>query len=119
MYRMRCQEFGRLFAIFRFNCYLYSEPLIEYHLKMGVLDNLGPGHIHMKWDDASLTVNYFLYVMERINKYGLQYGPINQRKFPDYENSIKEEEDKLTEYFLYEMRKEPGPEKTYPDMPII
>jgi hypothetical protein len=118
MFKMRLYEFGRLHAIFKQNGYIYAAPLYEHHLKMGYLDRVNL-HVQLKWDDASLTVNYFHYVIERIKKYGLVYGTLSQKKFPDYENNLKEEEDKLTEYFLYEMRKEPVPDKNYPEMPVL
>jgi hypothetical protein len=118
MYKMRLYEFSRLYICFKQNSFIYVGPLYEHHLKMGNLDRIN-SHVHLKWDDAALTVNYFLYVLERIKKYGLINGTLSQKKYPDYKNNLQEEEDKLTEYFLYEMRKEPAPEKTYPDMPVI
>ena len=118
MYKMRQMEFGRMYVLFRHNSEVYLQPLFDYHLKMGILDK-PTQHVHFKWDDASLTVNYFLYVLQRVKKYGLGYGPLGQDKFPDYKETLRSEEDKLTEYFLYEMRKEPAPEKEYPPMPVL
>ena len=45
--------------------------------------------------------------MVLFNNIGLQYGLLNHRKFPNYKESLKKMEDELTEYFLYEMKKEP------------
>ncbi len=114
---MRTDEMARMYVLFRRNCYYYMQPLYEYQIKMGNLDKFSQ-HRYLKWDDASISVNYLEYVMQRIRKYGLNYGPIDQRKFPNYKETIKNEEDRLTEYFLYEMRKEPQQEKPIPEMPL-
>ncbi len=116
--RMRTAEFGRMYVLFRTNANMYLQPLYDYHLKMGIVDKPAL-HKFLKWDDASITVNYLLYVLERIKKYGLCYGPIGQSKFPDYKETLRKTEDELTDYFLYEMRKEPSAEKEYPPMPTL
>ncbi len=118
MMRMRTNEFGRMYVLFRRNADQYLQPLYDFHIKMGIVDK-PTIHKYLKWDDASISVNYLLYVLERIKKYGLNYGPLGQTKFPDYKDTIKSKEDELTEYFLYEMRKEPAPEKQYPSMPVL
>lgn len=93
------------------------QPLYENNIKYGSLDQFTQ-HKYLKWDDASITVGYLEYVLNRIKKYGLNHGPLDQRKFPNYKESLKAEEDRLAEYFLYEMRKEPQKEQNIPEMPF-
>jgi hypothetical protein len=115
---MRTAEMGRMYVLFKGNSEMYLQPLYDFHIKMGIVDK-PTMHKFLKWDDASLSVNYLLYVLERVKKYGLNYGPLGQNKFPDYKETLKKTEDQLAEYFLYEMRKEPAPEKQYPPMPVL
>ncbi len=117
MYRMRQHEIARMYVIFRRNSYFYMQPLWDHHIKMGNLDKHSQ-HKYMKWDDASLSVGYLDYVINRIKKFGLQYGPLDQDKFVNYKETIRNEEEKLTEYFLYEMRKKPVEQKEIPEMPL-
>jgi hypothetical protein len=115
MAMMRSHEMARMSILFRRNAYFYMQPLYDFHIKYGNLDK-STDHKYLKWDDACLTINYFHYVIDRVKKYGLNYGPLAQGKFPNYKDVLKSEEDRLTEYFLYEMRKEPQPEKDIPEM---
>ena len=118
MMKKRTEEFSRMYILFKGNSTMYLQPLYDFHLKMGIVDKPSI-HKYLKWDDASLTVNYLIYVLERIKKYGLNYGPLGKDKFPDYKNSLKKTEDELTEYFLYEMRKEAAPEKELSNLPTL
>ena len=106
-----------MFILHRHNAGVYMRPLYDHHIKMGNLDTAAQNK-YLKWDDASLSVAYLQYVLDRVRKYGLNYGPLGQTKFPDYKQKLKNVEEELTQYFLYEMRKEPAPERKYPDMPI-
>jgi hypothetical protein len=117
MYKMRQNELARMYVLFRRNAYFYLQPLWDYHLKCGDLDRVSM-HKYLKWDDASASIAYLNYVLRRVKKYGLHFGPLNQLKFPNYKEDLQEVEDKLTEYFLYEMRKEPVKEKELPEMPL-
>ncbi len=108
---------GRMYVLFRHQAAIYIQPLLEYHVKMGLLDQFTQ-HKYLKWDDASIGVSYLEYVLNRTRKYGLNYGPLGQGKFPNYKETLRTKEEELTEYFLYEMRKEPGLEKEFPTMPI-
>jgi hypothetical protein len=73
---------------------------------------------YLKWDDASISVGYLQYVLNRIGKYGLQWGSLNYKKFDNYKQKLKEEEDKLVDYFLYEMRKPPVEGEKLEPMPL-
>jgi len=46
------------------------------------------------------------------------YGPTANKKEPDYKIKLKQVEDGLVDYFLYEMRKAPVEEKERQIMPI-
>ena len=109
-------EITRCAHIFRFNYLNYVYPLIEHKLKYGELDNLKPTRM-LKWDDAHKTIEYYKYVKERVQKYGLHFGTTVFLKHANYRQKIQEEEDKLTEYFLYEMRKNPVEPIDLPNMP--
>ena len=49
---------------------------------------------------------------------GLVYGGIDKYKKPNYKQILKQKEDELVDYFLYEMRKEPSEKAELPVMPI-
>ncbi len=117
LYSLRIEEMGRMYVIFRQNAYMYLPPLYEFHIKMGDTDRRRGATLY-KWDDASISIGYFDYVLRRIQKYGLHRGPLSSAKFPSYKEMIQEEEDKLVDYFLYEMRKPPLEEKELPRMPL-
>jgi hypothetical protein len=117
MYRMRIKEMSRMHLLFRHNSDIYMKPLLEHHVKMGGVDAYSHNR-YLKWDDASITVAYLDYVLRRLSKYKLNYGPLTQRKYPDYTDDLKKQEDALVEYFLYEMRKEPVEQKEIPLMPF-
>ena len=115
MYKARQDEIGRCLVLFKNNgAYTsYIQPLVEHHIKLGELDRL-IAHKYYNWDDASITTGYYDYVLRRLGKYGkfiiilgLQYGLLNHKKFPNYKEELNKLEDELTDYFLYEMRKEP------------
>ena len=55
------------------------------------------------WDDSSKIVNMMNVHLQYVKKYGLDLGVTNRASFTQGE--IKQMEDELTEYFLYEMRK--------------
>ena len=46
------------------------------------------------------------------------YGSLIIRKGPNYKETIRQKEDELVDYFLYEMRKAPAEQPKLPDMPI-
>jgi hypothetical protein len=117
MYRMRIREISRMHLLFRRNSDIYMQPLYEHHMKLGGVDAYTHNK-YFKWDDASLTVAYLDYVLRRLNKYKLLLGPLTQKKYPDYKEDLKNQEDALVEYFLYEMRKEPVEQKEIPLMPF-
>lgn len=117
MFKQRQSEIGRLHLLFPSSYLTYISPLYEHYIKYGELDRHTKPK-YLKWDDASLTYSYLDYVLRRIGKYGLHWGSLNFRKFDDYEKILKEEEDKLTEYFLYEMRKPPLEKEVVSDMPL-
>jgi hypothetical protein len=118
MYKARISEIGRCYLLFKNNNnYMnYVTPLLEHHTKLGELDRLSL-HRYFNWDDASITTSYYDYVLRRISKYGLQHGLLNYKKFPNYRENLKKLEDELTDYFLYEMKKEPLA-RQYTPMPI-
>ncbi len=107
MYTQRKQEIARCYVLFRERSRYYSMPLIEHHIKMGEVDKPN-GYKYLTWRDASLSVAYLEYVLARLSRYGLHYGALNNRKFPDYKEKIRSDEDELVDYFLYEMRKAPS-----------
>jgi hypothetical protein len=117
MYRMRIKEISRNYVLFRRNSDIYMQPLYEHHMKLGGVDAYTHNK-YFKWDDASITVAYLDYVLRRLNKYKLLLGPLTQRKYPDYKEDLKNQEDELVEYFLYEMRKEPAEHKEIEPMPF-
>ena len=55
------------------------------------------------WDDSSRIVNFMTLHLMQAEKYGLDLPIQNQHLWSKEE--IKNREDELTEYFLYEMRK--------------
>lgn len=100
-----------MYYLFKANAFKsYVRPLFENYISEGLLDKRND-KINYRWDDASRIVGYLDYVQRRINKYGLQYGYLNFNKFYDYKNTIQEEEDRLVDYLVYEMRKEPAERK--------
>jgi hypothetical protein len=117
MYKERQSEIGRLYVLFRYNYLTYAQPLYEHHLKHGVLDKYH-ANTHFKWDDAAASIGYFDYVLRRLGKYSLTRGALQPRKFPNYREELQKEEDKLVEYFLYEMRKAPVEQKEAQLMPV-
>jgi len=117
MHGLRMEEIARCNHIFP-NMYMsYALPLYEHHIKLGNLDSFALGRVYY-WDDATKMGNYFDYVMRRINKYGLHWGLLNKNKFQGYKEKIAQEEDDLTKYFLYEMRKAPVEQNELNKMPI-
>jgi len=117
MYRMRIKEISRMHLLFRRNSDVYMQPLYDHHIKMGGVDAYSQNK-YLKWDDASITIAYFEYVLKRLNKYKLLLGPLTQKKYPEYKDDLKKQEDDLVDYFLYEMRKEPFAQKEIPPMPF-
>ena len=83
----------------------YNAPLLENLYSSRVDKNTI--FKNFKWDDAIKMTNYIDYVTRKISKYGLHYGFMNPYKFENYKEKIRNDEDELAEYFLYEMRKEP------------
>ena len=55
------------------------------------------------WDDASRIANFMTVHFERCKKYGLDMPINNNVKYT--KEDLKQREDQLVEYFLYEMRK--------------
>lgn len=117
MYKQRQAEIGRVALLFPQNYSVYITPLYEHHIKCGELDRHTKPK-YLKWDDASITIGYLNYVLNRIGKYGLHWGSLNYKKFDNYKQKLKEEEDKLVEYFLYEMRKPPVEADKIEPMPM-
>ena len=118
MYLMRLGEIARSFNLFQASYFSYCLPLHEHHLKLGHTDYNNLYKIYY-WDDATKIVNYLDYVTKRINKYGLHWGVIDNQKFDGYKEQIKKDEDELTNYFLFEMRKPPTEkEREYSKMHI-
>ncbi len=117
MYKQRLSELARLRNLFGRDSYLsYSKPLYESLIKEGLLDKFNP-YVDYTWDDSSRIAGYVDYVTRKVSKYCLHYGMINQLKFHDYKNQIQQDEDKLVDYLVYEMRKAPV-EKQYPAFKI-
>jgi len=106
MYTQRKQELARCYVLFRERARYYNLPLLEHHIKMGEVDK--PNALkYLNWRDASVSVAYLQFVLERLSRYGLHWGALRNRKFPDYKQKIRSDEDELVDYFLYEMRKAP------------
>jgi hypothetical protein len=103
---------GRLKALFPNNYHSYIKPLHEDYTTQ-MVDKWNP-YKTFYWDDAIKVANYLDYVTRKISKYGLHLSFIRPNKFENYKQAIQDEEDRLTEYFLYEMRKEPMERKSNP-----
>ena len=116
MYNQRKSELARSIVLFRERARYYNLPLLEHHIKMGDVDKPNSNK-YLNWRDASVSVAYLEYVLSRLGRYGLQWGALNNQKFPDYKQKIKSDEDELVDYFLYEMRKAPIKQKEIPAMP--
>lgn len=116
MYNQRKHELSRCYVLFRDKARYYNSPLLEHHIKMGDVDKPNP-YKYLNWRDASLSVAYLEYVLTRLSRYGLHWGALRNKKFPDYKQKIRSEEDELTDYFLYEMRKPPVKRDEIPAMP--
>jgi hypothetical protein len=116
MYNQRKHELARCFVLFRDRSKYYNLPLIEHHIKMGEVDK--PNAIkYLTWKDASISVAYLEYVLNRLSRYGLHWGALKYKKFPDYKQTIRSQEDELVDYFLYEMRKAPMKKEEIHAMP--
>lgn len=103
-------EMSRLYSIFGKSAFLaYIMPLYEQYGDQYV-DKYNQ-YSNFYWDDASRAAAYIDYVTRKITKYGLQYGMISQKKFYNYKQTIQDDEDRLVDYFLYEMRKAPSEKK--------
>ncbi len=114
---LRRRELSRLYVLFRRNASMYALPLLENEIKMGNLDHYA-AHKYLRWDDACITINYLDYVLRRADKYKLTLGPLTQKKYPNHKEDLKQKEDELVDYFLYEMRKEPVEQQEIPAMPL-
>ena len=115
MYTQRKQELARCSILFKDRARYYNLPLLEHHIKMGEVDK--PNAVkYLNWRDASVSVAYLEYVLARLSRYGLHWGALRNRKFPDYKEKIRSDEDELVDYFLYEMRKAPVKRAEIPAM---
>lgn len=115
LYRQRRFELTRLYRLFHNMSSSYELPL-QKEFANGLVDKYSI-YKNYQWDDASKIASYFDYVTRKITKYGLHMSFIQPNKFENYKQKIKEEEDALTEYFLYEMRKKPV-EQNYEPMKL-
>ena len=116
MYNQRKFELARCYVLYRERSKFYNLPLLEHHIKMGETDRPNANK-YLNWKDASLSVAYFEYVLNRLSRYGLHWGALKNNKFPDYKEKIRSDEDELVDYFLYEMRKPPVKKEEIPSMP--
>jgi len=71
MWRQRTFEIARCYMTFRSQYMLYVKPLWDHHIEMGDLDRATPTK-QLYWDDASKTVGYVEYVVQRVSKYGME-----------------------------------------------
>lgn len=116
MYNQRKHELSRSYILFRERAKYFNLPLLEHHIKMGETDKPN-SYKYLNWRDASLSVAYLEYVLNRLSRYGLHWGALKNKKFPDYKQKIRADEDELVDYFLYEMRKPPVKRAEIPSMP--
>jgi hypothetical protein len=116
MYELRKNEIAKMKHLFRNSFYSYALPLYEYHYKLGRIDRVHTLKFY-HWDDASKIGAYYDYVQRRIRKYGLHWG-LTPKKFDNYKEQMKKEEDELVDYFIYEMRKPPSDDKEIISMKI-
>jgi hypothetical protein len=117
MYELRKNEITKMNHLFRNSFFSYALPLYEHHFKLGSIDRVHTLKFY-HWDDASKIGAYYDYVLRRIRKYGLHWGSLTNKKFDNYKEQMKKEEDELVDYFLYEMRKPPSEEKELNSMKI-
>jgi hypothetical protein len=82
--------------------YNYFYPLLDDFTQAQAIDR--PRLLRTwTWDDSSRIVNFMNVHLLRCQKYGLDI-PI-QRSFGLTKSELKQKEDELVEYFLYELRK--------------
>ena len=82
--------------------YLYFYPLLDDFMTGQAIDKPKMGRL-WTWDDASKIVNFMTLHQAKSRKYGLDLPITNNYLITKEE--LKQREDALTDYFLYEMRK--------------
>ena len=82
--------------------YNYFYPLLDDYMASAAMDK--PKSLRLwTWDDASKIVNFMTVHQATCEKYGLNMPHFAPRSITKEE--IKQKENELYEYFLYEMRK--------------
>ena len=82
--------------------YQYFYPLLDDYMQQSAMDR--PRSLRTwTWQDSSKIVNFFNLHMLRSKKYALDI-PITTNSFVTKEE-LKQKENELVEYFLYELRK--------------
>ena len=80
----------------------YFYPLMDDYMTAMATDK--PKMLRMwSWDDSTKIVNFMTLHLKQAQKYGLDITIQNTTLYTKAE--LKQKEDELTEYFLYEMRK--------------
>ena len=97
-------EMKRLHRIMPNNGFLYFYPLLDDYNSQKSIESVR-AHRLWTWQDSSKIVAFVDMHLMRSRKYGLDIGPlINSGLTKD---ELKAEEDRLTEFFVNEMRKKP------------
>ena len=95
-------EMRRLWRSMGTCSYNYFYPLLDDYMASAAMDK--PKSLRLwTWDDASKIVNFMTVHQATCEKYGLNMPHFAPRSITKEE--IKQKENELYEYFLYEMRK--------------
>ena len=78
------------------------QPLLDDYMSAAAMDRPKMQRL-WSWEDSTRMANFITLHMMKAQKYGLDFPHFNNRLFTKEE--LKQKEDELTEYFLYEMRK--------------
>ena len=82
--------------------YQYFYPLMDDFMRAQAMDK-PKMHRMWTWEDSTKIVNFMTLHFKQAEKYGLDVPIQNAALFSREE--MKDREDQLTDYFLYEMRK--------------
>lgn len=98
-------EMRRLWRTMGSMSYQYFYPLLDDFMTYQAIDK--PRMLRLwTWDDSTRIVNMMTIHLQKSHRYALDI-PI-QRTTGLSKDDLKRKEDQLTEYFLYEMRKQPA-----------
>ena len=104
--QMNCQsklEMRRLWRTMGQSSFMYFYPLLDDYRAANSVDS--PRSLRTwTWQDSSKIVDFFNLHLMRSQKYGLDMPFLAPRDLT--KEQLKQKEDSLTEYFLYELRKD-------------